>query len=76
MEQGALLLKDLRQFFNSAVEIRGKGLFIGIEVKKGDVNKLCEEMIEQGVLAKPTQKTIIRLAPALTIKDEQRKEIV
>jgi len=53
-------------------EVRGRGLFIAVELnfKAGDVVK---EMINGGVLTKDTHENTIRLAPALTITQQELK---
>jgi ornithine--oxo-acid transaminase len=52
------------------VEIRGRGLLIGIEIaaSAGTARKYCERLLERGVLAKDTHAQVIRLAPPLTIE--------
>lgn len=54
-------------------EIRGKGLFIGIEIKKecGPARPFCERLMESGLLCKETHLQTIRLAPPLIIKKEE-----
>jgi ornithine--oxo-acid transaminase len=48
------------------VNIRGKGLWIGIELSCA-ARPFCEELKERGVLCKETHASVIRLAPPLTI---------
>ena len=48
------------------VEIRGKGLWIGIELKRA-ARPFCEELKQRGVLCKETHASVIRLAPPLII---------
>ncbi len=50
-------------------EVRGRGLLIGIEIKKeaGTARKYCEALKEEGILAKETHQQIIRFAPPLVI---------
>jgi ornithine--oxo-acid transaminase len=48
------------------VEIRGKGLWVGIELNT-HARPFCEELKQRGVLCKETHSTVIRLAPPLTI---------
>lgn len=50
-------------------EIRGKGLFIGIELNPdaGGARKYCEALIKNSVLTKETHENVIRIAPALII---------
>ncbi|MES2620719.1 MAG: ornithine--oxo-acid transaminase [Bacteroidota bacterium] len=55
-------------------QIRGKGLLNAIELKTKDENcgwNLCLKFMENGLLAKPTHHSIIRLAPPLCITKEQ-----
>ncbi len=54
-------------------EVRGKGLFIGVEIKKeyGNARKYTEMLREKGLLCKETHEQTIRFAPPLVItKDE------
>ncbi|MCC7028392.1 MAG: ornithine--oxo-acid transaminase [Saprospiraceae bacterium] len=55
--------------------IRGKGLLNAIVIDDHEESStawnLCIEMAQQGLLAKPTHGNIIRLAPPLTISQEQ-----
>ncbi len=48
------------------VEIRGKGLWIGIELNR-PARPFCEELKQRGVLCKETHTSVIRLAPPLVI---------
>jgi ornithine--oxo-acid transaminase len=70
-ELGNYLLKKLKDINNPIIkEIRGKGLFIGIEFEK-PVRSYCEELKNEGILAKETHVNVIRFAPPLVIsKDE------
>jgi ornithine--oxo-acid transaminase len=53
-------------------EVRGKGLWIGVEFdKKISAKKICLSLMNEGILAKETHETVIRFAPPLTLtKDE------
>lgn len=54
-------------------EIRGKGLFIGVELypeAKG-ARRFCEALMKKGVLCKETHDNVIRFAPPLVIKKEE-----
>ena len=54
-------------------EVRGKGLFIGVELKpeaKG-ARRFCEALMERGILCKETHENVIRFAPPLVIKKEE-----
>ncbi len=54
-------------------EIRGRGLFIGVELKpeaKG-ARRFCEALMNEGILCKETHENVIRFAPPLVIKKEE-----
>ena len=66
-ELGAYALERLRRLKSEAiVEVRGKGLWIGIELKV-PARPVCEALQQRGVLCKETHENVIRLAPPLTI---------
>jgi len=73
-ELGQYLLEELQKFESPHIkEVRGRGLFIGIELKEecGGARKFCEALMDKGMLCKETHHHIIRLAPPLVItKDE------
>jgi ornithine--oxo-acid transaminase len=50
-------------------EVRGKGLFIGVELKPeaGGARRFCEALALNGILAKETHEHVIRFAPPLVI---------
>lgn len=54
-------------------EIRGRGLWVGIELKKeaGGARRFCEALMEEGLLCKETHEHVIRLAPPLVITKEE-----
>jgi acetylornithine aminotransferase len=56
-------------------EVRGRGLMIGIELKR-DANRLKQAALGRGVLLNVTQDRVIRLLPPLIIDTEQAEEIV
>ncbi|WP_281884818.1 ornithine--oxo-acid transaminase [Paenibacillus sp. YYML68] len=51
-------------------DIRGRGLFVGIELTC-KARPYCERLMELGLLCKETHDTTIRLAPPLTITQEE-----
>jgi ornithine--oxo-acid transaminase len=54
-------------------EVRGKGLFIGVELHpeaKG-ARRFCEALMKEGILCKETHDNVIRFAPPLVIKKEE-----
>lgn len=50
-------------------EIRGKGLFVGIEIDPAfaSARDVCEALLKRGLLSKETHETVVRLAPPLVI---------
>ncbi|WP_018923777.1 ornithine--oxo-acid transaminase [Salsuginibacillus kocurii] len=58
------------QTINSSIikEIRGKGLFIGIELTKA-ARPYCEQLKNRGLLCKETHENVLRLAPPLIISE-------
>ena len=71
---GAALIERLRNEAppETVWEVRGKGLWIGIELtpEAAPARTICERLLDKGVLAKDTQKTTVRLAPALCVSRE------
>jgi len=68
---GTYFLDQLRNITSPNVkEIRGLGLWIGVEMV-GRARPYCEKLKEEGILCKETHEHVIRFAPPLTItKDE------
>ena len=67
---GEYFLSRLRQIDSKIVkEVRGKGLWIGVELNESEVNAkdLCLMLLNEGLLCKETHKTVIRFAPPLMI---------
>lgn len=54
-------------------EIRGKGLFIGVELhpEAGGARRFCEALKDRGLLCKETHTNVIRFAPPLVITKEE-----
>ena len=54
-------------------EIRGKGLFIGVELyeEAGGARRYCEALQQVGLLCKETHEHVIRFAPPLIIRQEE-----
>ena len=69
-ELGAYALERLQALHSAkVVTVRGKGLWIGIELNV-PARPICESLQKRGVLCKETHETVIRLAPPLTISRE------
>ncbi len=73
-EMGAYLMSKLKNLNSPLItEIRGKGLWIGIDIdpSKAVAHDLCLQLLHEGIIAKDTHDITIRLAPPLIItKDE------
>ena len=71
---GDYFIAKLREIDNKIVkEVRGKGLWIGLELKGSKVNAkdLCKLLLKKGLLCKETHKTVIRFAPPLMISKQE-----
>ena len=69
-ELGAWFLSALQAIDSPHVlEVRGKGLLIGIEIRasSGPARAFCERLRGMGVLCKDTHGTVMRLAPPLVV---------
>jgi len=67
---GEWFMDELRKIeTSSVVEVRGKGLLIGVEIKveAGTARPFCEALAERGILCKETHDQVVRFAPALTV---------
>ncbi len=71
---GKYFINELKKIDSPHVkEVRGKGLFIGVELKDeaDGARRFCEALKEKGILAKETHENVIRFAPPLIIKKEE-----
>lgn len=74
MVMGNYLIQNLNRLSSPYIkEVRGKGLLVGVELKKsaGGARRFCEALMEKGILCKETHKHVIRFAPPLTITKEE-----
>ena len=70
-ELGTYFLEKLRTLRSPELkEVRGRGLWIGIELH-GTARPFCEALKEEGILCKETHDLVIRIAPPLTITHEE-----
>ncbi|MFI5096004.1 MAG: ornithine--oxo-acid transaminase, partial [Candidatus Acidiferrales bacterium] len=70
-ELGAYFLGLLQTLRSSDLkEVRGKGLWIGIELHS-PARPYCEALKEEGILCKETHDRVIRIAPPLVIQREE-----
>lgn len=80
-KMGEIFRSELRKIWQTSSDrlqcVRGRGLLNAIVVPTRDGKTawdLCLKMRDLGVLSKPTHQNIIRLAPPLTINEEQTRE--
>ncbi|TDL39343.1 ornithine--oxo-acid transaminase [Macrococcoides bohemicum] len=70
LELGEYFQSKLKEIDNPIIkEVRGKGLFIGVELTE-NARPYCEQLKELGLLCKETHDTVIRFAPPLIISQE------
>ncbi|WP_420491355.1 ornithine--oxo-acid transaminase [Neobacillus drentensis] len=71
LDLGKYFIDKLRAMSSPTIkEIRGKGLFIGVELTE-EARTYCEQLKEAGLLCKETHDTVIRFAPPLIITKEE-----
>ena len=69
-ELGEYFMNQLKEISHPSIkEVRGRGLFIGMELNEA-ARPYCEELKELGLLCKETHDTVIRFAPPLIISKE------
>ena len=73
-------LNEIKKDFSDKIKIvRGKGLLTAFEMYDNpylDGHHVSLELLNQGIYAKETHKTTIRLAPALTISKNQIEQLL
>ena len=70
---GTWLMEQIQEMGSPHVsDVRGAGLLIGVEIKaeSGPARPFCEALMEKGLLCKETHQQVIRLAPPLTIEQD------
>lgn len=71
LELGEYFINKLKEIKNPIIkEVRGRGLFIGVELTEA-ARKYCEQLKEEGLLCKETHDTVIRFAPPLVITKKE-----
>jgi acetylornithine/LysW-gamma-L-lysine aminotransferase len=69
-EIGTYLRDELETAVGDEVrDVRGDGLLVGVEVKRGANRLLRDLAIDHGVLALPAGRTVLRLLPPLTVDE-------
>lgn len=78
-ELGSWFMDRLRAIPSPHVEqVRGKGLLIGVVLRPsaGPARRLCEALLERGILAKDTHERVIRFAPPLVITQAELEAVL
>ncbi len=73
-ELGEYFKLKLQSINNKIIkEVRGKGLWIGMELNDSHINAkdLCLMLLNEGLLCKETHKSVIRFAPPLMISKKE-----
>ncbi|MBJ88698.1 MAG: ornithine--oxo-acid transaminase [Woeseia sp.] len=73
-ELGEYLLNEVAKIESPLIaEVRGSGLWVGIEVDPtlGSAREICERLMGRGILTKETHETVVRLAPPLIVEQEE-----
>ena len=64
-------LESLKEKFSCIVNVRGRGLMFGIEIK-GDIGpKVFNQCLEHGLIINCTQGNVLRIMPALIVTKKQ-----
>jgi ornithine--oxo-acid transaminase len=72
-ELGGWLLGELSRLRGPVVrDVRGRGLFIGVELdaERATAREVVDALLARGILSKDTHGTVVRIAPPLTIDRE------
>jgi acetylornithine/LysW-gamma-L-lysine aminotransferase len=76
-EVGAYLREQLASELGDSIrEVRGEGLMIGIEVRRGANRCLRDLALNHSILALPSGRTVVRLLPPLTIDESEADRVV
>ncbi|THB80648.1 MAG: ornithine--oxo-acid transaminase [Desulfobacteraceae bacterium] len=73
-KMGAILKEKIEQVATRSPhvkEVRGKGLFIGIEVKEGNAMDFCRKLLNLGMIVNDSHGHTIRISPPLVINEEE-----
>lgn len=78
-KRGASLKQKLQEIANKSSlvkEVRGKGLFIGVELKNNNAWQVCQELLKYRVIANDSHGHTIRISPPLIINEWHETLIV
>jgi acetylornithine aminotransferase len=63
------LLKRLISAIPGVVEVRGKGLLVGIEVEEQRAKEIAADLLKRGFLVNSANENVIRIAPGFLITE-------
>jgi predicted acetylornithine/succinylornithine family transaminase len=69
-EQAVARLRDEPRLKGKVVDVRGRGLMLGVELRSAPAAGFLERAMAKGVLINLTAKQVVRLAPAINITHE------
>lgn len=78
-KKGAILKQRIEEIASRSPhvkEVRGRGLFIGIEVKQGNAMEFCRKLLDLGLIVNDSHGHTIRISPPLVINDEEMDFLV
>ena len=78
-KKGKILKEKIEAIANKSPhvkEVRGKGLFIGIEVKKNNAMEFCRKLLKLGLIVNDSHGHTIRISPPLIINEEEMEFMV
>ena len=68
-------LRARLQAVNGVVEVRGRGLLIGVQLDR-PCGVLVSQALQRGLLINVTADSVVRLLPALVMTDEQTETLI
>jgi acetylornithine/LysW-gamma-L-lysine aminotransferase len=76
-EVGSYLREEIEAELGDTVrDVRGRGLMVGVEVKRGSNRLLKQLALNHGILALPAGRSVLRLLPPLTIERDHADQVV
>ncbi len=78
-KKGRFLINKIKAIAKKSVhvkEVRGKGLFIGIEVKKKNAMTFCRKLLKLGLIVNDSHGHTIRISPPLIINEAEMKFMI
>ncbi|HTV48950.1 MAG TPA: aspartate aminotransferase family protein [Phycisphaerae bacterium] len=73
-QNGEMIINSLRSFAapgNKIKEVRGMGMFIGVEMTAADATPVVLRALQNGLVINVTQKNVLRICPSLVITPQQ-----